>query len=217
MSRPLFQPLDKMLQVEEFGDLTTKDKHAPAFKWPKLTLGFNDPLPTVILGDVVASVMAERMSLHLQVAIKKAMKPVVDKLGSLYSRVDVLEVEVASIKEELNRWKEMTPPIDVDLNIPTEGPSPPNDWCIGYSPPKGVAARVVQVDDPPHNEVPRTMSRTMDDGRHDDPYRVALISSYHEARTLPDRWVMTSPNEPLVFPPDPLMSSTVDIASWHFS
>ncbi|MCD9646412.1 hypothetical protein HAX54_036222 [Datura stramonium] len=87
------------------------------------------------------------------------MKPVVDKLGSLYARVDVLEEEVATIREVLNRWKEMMSAMDIELNVQVEGLdlpvvdiSPPNDWCIEYNPSKGVAAGVVQVGDPLRNK-----------------------------------------------------------------
>ncbi|MCE3215590.1 hypothetical protein HAX54_002881, partial [Datura stramonium] len=50
-----------------------------------------------------------------------------------------------------------------------------------------------------------------------DPYRVAPIYSYHDARTLPDRWVVTLPSDPLVLPSDPLMPSVADIAKKNFS
>ncbi|MCE5165704.1 hypothetical protein HAX54_011776 [Datura stramonium] len=108
------------------------------------------------------------------------------------------------IMEELDRRREMIPPMDFDLNIPPVGhdppdvtSSPPDDWCTRYSLTEIVIAYKFEDSEPPHVEVPP-------------------IYSYHEARTLSDNWVMTSPNEPLVLPYNPLMPSTEDIASWNF-
>ncbi|MCD9641390.1 hypothetical protein HAX54_027557, partial [Datura stramonium] len=70
-----------------------------------------------------------------------------------------------------------------------------------------------QDGEPPHVEAPANI----DAAHQDDPYQVASIISYNEARTLLDRWVMTSPDELLVLPPDPLVPYVEDIASWHFS
>ncbi|MCE0481762.1 hypothetical protein HAX54_039780 [Datura stramonium] len=47
--------------------------------------------------------LAKTIPLMILQAIKKVMKLVVDKLGSLCAQMDVLEGEVAAIREELNR------------------------------------------------------------------------------------------------------------------
>ncbi|MCD9641554.1 hypothetical protein HAX54_027782 [Datura stramonium] len=41
-------------------------------------------------------------------------------------------------------------------------------------------------------------------------------TSYHQLRTLPDKWVVLGSEKPLELPPDPLMPSTLKTASWHF-
>ncbi|MCE3049659.1 hypothetical protein HAX54_045482 [Datura stramonium] len=79
-------------------------------------------------------------SIHpmIQYAIKTTMKPVVEKLGSFCAWVDVLEDEVAGLREEIESQKAMVFPMGIDLNILTLGSdsssedrSPPNDWCVG--------------------------------------------------------------------------------------
>ncbi|MCD7459764.1 hypothetical protein HAX54_041881 [Datura stramonium] len=246
---PLFQPLDKTRRIEGVIDLATNtNKDAPAFKKPKLTSGQSDSLPTERTKDIHVSPtidghvspraydllkmaqmdcannaqifkLARAIPPMIQSSIKTKMKPVVEKLSSLCARVDVLEVEVAAMREEIDRWKELIPHMDINLNIPPSGidsplanRSPLDDWCVGYSPTKIAVATKVQDGEPPRVKGPSTM----DVSHQGDPYRVALIYLYHEARTLLDRWVMTSPDEPLVFPPNPLMPSVEDITSWNF-
>ncbi|MCD7457817.1 hypothetical protein HAX54_036321, partial [Datura stramonium] len=93
-----------------------------------------------------------------------AMKPIVGKMGSLHARVAVLEDEVASMREDMDRQKKMMPPMDINLNIPTAGPnspvenrSPLDDWCVGYSPSDGAAMEQVQDGESPSEEVFPTM------------------------------------------------------------
>ncbi|MCE0481761.1 hypothetical protein HAX54_039779 [Datura stramonium] len=98
------------------------------------------------------------------------------------------------------------------MTSPVMDRSPPNDWFIGYNLFEGVAARVVQVGDQPRFETPLAL----DDGHPDDLYRVALISSYYEAKTFLDRWVMTSSDESLVLLPGPVISSIAEITLRHY-
>ncbi|MCD7462549.1 hypothetical protein HAX54_048751 [Datura stramonium] len=151
----------------------------------------------------------------IQQAIKIAMNQVVDKLGSLCA-----QYEVAFIRKEIYRRKDMIPPMDINLNIPIREPDTTvaersllDDWCTGYNPSKGTTVGLVQEGKPPHEKVPPTMEVSP----HSDPSRVAPIYSYHEARTLLNRLVATSPSDPLVLPPDPLMPSVVGIAKKYFS
>ncbi|MCE3215090.1 hypothetical protein HAX54_000791 [Datura stramonium] len=152
---PLFLPLDKMRRLEGIIDLATKRaKDAPTFKKCKLTSGLSTPPLTEMLEVTTVSPVADRP------AIKMAMKPVVDKLGSLCARVDMLEEEVASMREEMDRQKKMNLPMDIDLNIlvvgcdsPVADRSPPDDLCVGYSPSKDLVAGEVQDCKPPRDEV----------------------------------------------------------------
>ncbi|MCE3051270.1 hypothetical protein HAX54_049307, partial [Datura stramonium] len=110
---PFTVPLDLLLR---------RDKDGPAFKRPKLTSGLSDPFPSMMSGDASIPPIADRhvsspasgllkmaqvahshnaqllklaktIPPMIQQAIKKAMKPMVDKLGSLCAGVDVLEGE----------------------------------------------------------------------------------------------------------------------------
>ncbi|MCD7446157.1 hypothetical protein HAX54_045214 [Datura stramonium] len=110
----------------------------------------------------------------------------------------------------------MTLPMDFNLNIPPTGQDPPvvassplDDWCMGYNPIKNAPVVEIQDSEPSRVEVPPPM-----DAAHlHDPCWVALIYSYHEVRTLPNRWVVTLPGEPLVLPPGPLMPFVEDMDS----
>ncbi|MCE3052184.1 hypothetical protein HAX54_051772 [Datura stramonium] len=124
------------------------------------------------------------------------------------------------LQEEIDHRKELIPPIYIDLKIPPVGPNSPvahrsslDDWCIGRNPIDIVVVAVDQDGKSPHVE----MVLTMDIAYQGDPYRVAPIDSYQKNRTVMNRWVMTLPDELLVLPPDHLLPSIVDIASWIFS
>ncbi|MCD7464627.1 hypothetical protein HAX54_053146 [Datura stramonium] len=79
----------------------------------------------------------------------------------------------------------------------------------GYNSIENAPTAKFQDSEPPRVEVPPST-----DADHlDNPYRVFTIYSYHEARTLPDRWIVTSTSEALLLPPNPLMSCLKDIAS----
>ncbi|MCD7446338.1 hypothetical protein HAX54_004326, partial [Datura stramonium] len=127
--------------------------------------------------------LAKAIPPMIQYAIKIAMKPVMEKLGSLSARVDVLENES------------------------------PDDWYVRDSPSGDATTIEMHEDEHPHNEV----SYSMDDAHQDDPYWVAPIYSYHQGRTLLDRWVVASPYNPFALPPDLLMPSMADIVVQHFS
>ncbi|MCE3050808.1 hypothetical protein HAX54_048233 [Datura stramonium] len=91
----------------------------------------------------------------IQSSIKMAMKPVVEKLSSLCARVDVLEREVTAMRDEIERWKELIPPMEIDLNNPVAGPdsqnrSPLDDWCVGYNPTEIATIAEGQDSEPPH-------------------------------------------------------------------
>ncbi|MCD7467312.1 hypothetical protein HAX54_004659 [Datura stramonium] len=128
----------------------------------------------------------------IQQAIKMAMKLMINKLGSLCAQVDVLQNEAVSLWEKVNRRREILLPMDFDLNIPPAGQDPP------------------MVDSNPR------MTSAWEASHLEDPYRVAPIYSYHEARTLPDRWIVATLGEPLALPPNLLMPSVMDIASQYF-
>ncbi|MCD7467282.1 hypothetical protein HAX54_004620 [Datura stramonium] len=150
-----------MRTVERVIDLATKrDKYAQAFKISKLKSGLNDPLPTMMSGDADVSTMDDRHVSPLTSALLKMAQIAHTHNAHLLKLANII------------------PPYK----------STHDDWCMGYIPSSGVAARVVTVDDPPRNDVPPIMN----DGHYDDPYRVAPICYYHEARTFPNRWVMTS-------------------------
>ncbi|MCD7450058.1 hypothetical protein HAX54_003114 [Datura stramonium] len=154
----------KTRRVEGVIDVATKtDKDAPTFKKLKLTSGKSDSPPTERIKEIYVSLTidghvspqtsgllkmvkmdhahnAQLVKLDKSIpsmihsAIKTAIKPVVEKLSSLCARADVLEAEVATIMEEIDRQKELISPMDIDLNIPPAGPdspvanrSPPDD------------------------------------------------------------------------------------------
>ncbi|MCE3050849.1 hypothetical protein HAX54_048288, partial [Datura stramonium] len=132
----------------------------------------------------------------------------------------VLENEVTASQKEVNRRREMQLPMDFDLNIPPAGQDPPvvasspsDDWCLGYIPTENAPAIDVREREPLHVQVLPSIEAS----HLEDPYRVAPIYSYYEARTLLDRWIMTVPGEPLALPPNPLIPSVKDIASRYFS
>ncbi|MCD7469986.1 hypothetical protein HAX54_009489 [Datura stramonium] len=114
----------------------------------------------------------------------------VDKLGSLCARVDVPEDEVVAFREEIDRRREIILPIA----------------CLAVQ-------REIEDSEQPHDEV----LPIMDASNQGDPYWVPSIYSYHEARTLPNRWVVSTLHSPLALLPDTLMSSVTDITSRHFS
>ncbi|MCD7460648.1 hypothetical protein HAX54_044045, partial [Datura stramonium] len=166
------------------------DKDAPSFTKSKLNSRPSDPLSTEMSRDAPVSPMANRQvspqasgifkmaqmaRAHnaqllklskdippmIQKAIKMAMQPVVDKLGSLCARVDMLEEEVAAKREDLDRRKDRSPPIDMNLKItaagsalPVENRSQPDDWYVEYSPSEVAEARERKEVVPPCNEVP---------------------------------------------------------------
>ncbi|MCE3051313.1 hypothetical protein HAX54_049416 [Datura stramonium] len=110
---------------------TKKDKDTLVFKKKKLTTGPSDPSPTETSEMSLFHLWKINMPLHRQVAIKMAqmpyaynaqilkiakaipptiqyaikisMNPVVEKSRSLCARVDVLEEEVTSMREEMDR------------------------------------------------------------------------------------------------------------------
>ncbi|MCE2055567.1 hypothetical protein HAX54_042886 [Datura stramonium] len=119
--------------------------------------------------------LAKSIPPMIQQAIKTTLKPVVDKLGSLCDRIAVLENEVVSLREELDRRKGLIPPMDIDLNIlptvldPTVADSIPlDDWCTGYSPTNITTAAEVQDSEPPHIEVPSPMYVAYQGGNFSD-------------------------------------------------
>ncbi|MCD9641391.1 hypothetical protein HAX54_027558 [Datura stramonium] len=153
---------DKNWRAERVIDLATKtDKYGLAFRKP--SLGQSDSPPAKRTKDIHVSPMTERhlspqasgllkmaqmdhtnnaQTFKLAKAItpmilssmKIVVKLVVEKLSSLYARVDVLEKEVADMREEIYRWKDLIPPMDIDLNVLVVGldslvanRSPPND------------------------------------------------------------------------------------------
>ncbi|MCD9646221.1 hypothetical protein HAX54_035909 [Datura stramonium] len=67
----------------------------------------------------------------------------------------------------------------------------------------------IHYSEPPRDEVFPTMASA----HHGDTYLVLPVYSYYEAMTLPNKWVVTLPQDPIVLPLDPLMPSMVDIAS----
>ncbi|MCD9560472.1 hypothetical protein HAX54_019156 [Datura stramonium] len=139
------------LRVDEVFDLSTKrDKDAPAFKRLKLTLRPSDPPLTDMSEDTSTSSFSNKPQ-----SIKTAMKPVVDKFESLCARVDVLQDEMASMREEINMLKETMPLMDIYLNItevgcdsPVAGRSSLNDLCVRYNPSEGAVAGEVQDGEP---------------------------------------------------------------------
>ncbi|MCD7467088.1 hypothetical protein HAX54_004291 [Datura stramonium] len=87
------------------------------------------------------------------------MNPVVEKLGSLCARIDVLEGEVDALREEMDRQKEKISPMGINFNLPTvtsDSPvmdtSPPNDWYVGINPIGGIATEEIQEHEKPHDE-----------------------------------------------------------------
>ncbi|MCD7454693.1 hypothetical protein HAX54_025660 [Datura stramonium] len=52
----------------------------------------------------------------------------------------------------------------------------------------------------------------------DPSYKASGVdtTSYYELKTLPDKWVVLELRKSLELPPDPLMSSSMETASWHF-
>ncbi|MCE3215183.1 hypothetical protein HAX54_001204 [Datura stramonium] len=80
----------------------------------------------------------------IQQAIKKVVQPVVEKLGCLCAKVDVLENEVTTTRGEVKHTKLMSLGKS-DLNVPIPSANqledhrtPPDDWCMGSSGPSCV-------------------------------------------------------------------------------
>ncbi|MCD9639163.1 hypothetical protein HAX54_023520 [Datura stramonium] len=74
------------------------------------------------------------MWLDLQ-TIKNAMKPTREKLKDLCAKVEVLENEVITLRDDMERHTDPLPSSNVNLHEPvsvatqSEGPkSPPDDW-----------------------------------------------------------------------------------------
>ncbi|MCD7467315.1 hypothetical protein HAX54_004662 [Datura stramonium] len=110
--------------------------------------------------------------------------------------------------------------MEIDLNIPAVGPalpivdrSPPDDWWVGDSLSGSVVAEEIHVSEQPSDRV----IHNLDDTHHGDLYLTPPIYTYHHTRTLPYRWVVSSPYLPLAFPPNSLMPSIANIALMHFS
>ncbi|MCD9638175.1 hypothetical protein HAX54_021951 [Datura stramonium] len=118
-----------------------------------------------------------------------SVSPLADKPTSpqlVVEKLGSLGAQVEVLEEEVaSMWEEM------DIQNPS----------------KVAAIREVHYGEPPSDKgLPNK------DFHHDDSYWEPPIYSYHEDRTLLDKWVVTSPHGSLALPLDPLMSSLTDIA-----
>ncbi|MCD7463109.1 hypothetical protein HAX54_049973 [Datura stramonium] len=70
------------------------------------------------MGEIIADEHSQSHPPTIRYAIKLAMKTMVEMIGSLCARVNVLESEVASLRKEMDKWKAMVLPMGIDLNLP---------------------------------------------------------------------------------------------------
>ncbi|MCE3215526.1 hypothetical protein HAX54_002729, partial [Datura stramonium] len=80
-------------------------------------------------------------------AIKKAVQPIVEKLGCLCAKVEVFENEVTTIRGELERHTELLSLSKIGLNEPTTPADQPEDhrspldyWYVGYESPSKIVS-----------------------------------------------------------------------------
>ncbi|MCD9641081.1 hypothetical protein HAX54_026953 [Datura stramonium] len=90
--------------------------------------------------------------------------------------------------------------------------SPPDDWWVGYA----SVLEMVSDEEIYHSRPPPPPMLFV---REIDPsWKPGGVdtTSYHDLRTLLDKWVVPGPRKPLELPPNPLMSIAAEITSWHF-
>ncbi|MCD7458166.1 hypothetical protein HAX54_037458 [Datura stramonium] len=138
-------------------------------------------------------------------AIKKAMQPSRDKLRGLCAKVQVLENDLIALREDVARHTDPIPSINMDLHEPaamvthSKPPkSPPDDWWVGFD----SSPEIISNEEIYHSRPPTRWMLTM---REVDPsWKPGGVdtTSYHELRTLPNKWVVPEPGKPLELPPD---------------
>ncbi|MCD9643846.1 hypothetical protein HAX54_031698 [Datura stramonium] len=174
------RPLDIIVRDDGVITLGTKiDNSLPSSMFSSIALGspqadrVNSSLPTGLL------TMAQMARAHnsqllklaktippiIKKAIKKAMQPIVEKLGCLHAKVEVLEKEVTTLGGEVVRRKEILSPTNIDMNElltattqPEESRNPPDDWCVGYDSPLEILfdEDIYHSHPPPHQILSRS-------------------------------------------------------------
>ncbi|MCD7454011.1 hypothetical protein HAX54_023207 [Datura stramonium] len=126
------------------------------------------------------------------------------------SEVNTLQQEVATLtaptSQPMSCDSEAVPP-------QSEAPkSPPEDWWVGYH----SDSNIISYEESYYSLPPLPPIRSMYDVNPSWALEGVVTISYHELRTLLDRWVLPGPGQPIVLPPDPMQPTAEDTTSWVF-
>ncbi|MCE0481885.1 hypothetical protein HAX54_040065 [Datura stramonium] len=151
--------------------------------------------------------LAKAIPSMIHLAIQRALQPSRDKFSGLCSTIDVFEKEIITLRKEISSPSAIPSPSfpshvmpAVTHDKPNAPKSPPDDWCMGYD----SASEMVPDEERYHN---RHSPPPMHSVHVVDPLWTpdgVATTSYHELRTLLDKWVVPSSGGPVTLPPDPL-------------